>query len=50
VLLAFSRVGGERVPHEAIIGVIYVVAAAMNQAIGHEEDADLEAPISEHEH
>jgi zinc/manganese transport system permease protein len=28
VLLAFSRLGGERVPHEAIIGVIYVVAAA----------------------
>lgn len=28
VLLAFSRLGGLRVPHEAIIGVIYVVAAA----------------------
>lgn len=28
VLLAFSRLGGNRVPHEAIIGVIYVVAAA----------------------
>ncbi len=28
VLLAFSRVAGDRVPHEAIIGVIYVVAAA----------------------
>lgn len=28
VLLAFSRLGGQRVPHEAIIGVIYVVAAA----------------------
>lgn len=28
VLLAFGRIGGERVPHEAIIGVIYVVAAA----------------------
>ena len=28
VLLAFSRLGSNRVPHEAIIGVIYVVAAA----------------------
>jgi len=28
VLLAFSRLGNNRVPHEAIIGVIYVVAAA----------------------
>ena len=28
VLLAFSRMGSNRVPHEAIIGVIYVVAAA----------------------
>lgn len=28
VLLAFGRVPGERVPHEAIIGIIYVVAAA----------------------
>lgn len=28
VLLAFGRVPGERVPHEAIIGIVYVVAAA----------------------
>lgn len=28
VLLAFSRLHGNRVPHEAIIGVVYVVAAA----------------------
>jgi zinc/manganese transport system permease protein len=28
VLLAFSRLGSGRVPHEAIIGIIYVVAAA----------------------
>ena len=28
VLLAFSRLRGNRVPHEAIIGVVYVVAAA----------------------
>ena len=28
VLLAFSRLGSNRIPHEAIIGVIYVVAAA----------------------
>jgi zinc/manganese transport system permease protein len=29
VLLAFSRVRGNRVPHEAIIGIVYVVAAAV---------------------
>ncbi len=28
VLLSFSRLPGERVPHEALIGVVYVVAAA----------------------
>jgi zinc/manganese transport system permease protein len=28
VLLAFGRIPGERVPHEAIIGIVYVVAAA----------------------
>ncbi|MFO0837630.1 MAG: metal ABC transporter permease [Phycisphaerae bacterium] len=28
ILLSFGRVHGERVPHEAIIGVVYVVAAA----------------------
>ncbi len=28
VLLSFSRVSNERVPHEAIIGIVYVVAAA----------------------
>lgn len=28
VLLSFSRLPGERVPHEALIGVVYVVSAA----------------------
>ena len=28
IILAFGRVPGDRVPHEAIIGVVYVVAAA----------------------
>jgi zinc/manganese transport system permease protein len=43
VLLAFGRVPGDRVPHEAIIGIVYVVAAAATLLIlskaphGHEQ-------------
>lgn len=43
VLLAFGRIPGERVPHEAIIGIIYVVCAAATVLIlsksphGHEQ-------------
>jgi zinc/manganese transport system permease protein len=43
VLLAFSRMRGNRVPHEAIIGVVYVVAAAVTVLLlsksphGHEQ-------------
>lgn len=43
VLLAFSRLPGNRVPHEAIIGVVYVVAAAVTVLLlsksphGHEQ-------------
>ncbi|MBI1826329.1 MAG: metal ABC transporter permease [Planctomycetes bacterium] len=29
VVLAFGRLPGQRIPHEAIIGIVYVVAAAM---------------------
>jgi hypothetical protein len=28
ILLAYGRLPGQRIPHEAIIGVVYVVAAA----------------------
>jgi len=34
VLLAFTRVWGTRVPQEALIGVIYVVAAAAASPVG----------------
>lgn len=43
LILAFGRVPGERVPHEAIIGIVYVVAAAATILIlskaphGHEQ-------------
>ncbi len=43
LLLAFGRVPGDRVPHEAIIGIVYVVAAAATVLIlsksphGHEQ-------------
>jgi zinc/manganese transport system permease protein len=43
VLLAFGRIPGNRVPHEAIIGIVYVVAAAATVLIlsksphGHEQ-------------
>lgn len=43
IVLAFGRVPGEKVPHEAIIGIVYVVAAATtililsNAPHGHEQ-------------
>jgi zinc/manganese transport system permease protein len=43
VILAFSRIRDDRIPHEAIIGIIYVVAAAVTVLIlskaphGHEQ-------------
>src|SRR5262249_20244650 len=43
ILLAFGRVPGDRVPHEAIIGIVYVVASAATVLLlsksphGHEE-------------